>query len=63
MGYKGVAGTLACQFEHDGRRYSAQVDKIPLGGGHELWQVQRADARPAASVRGCKVAVEFCEVR
>lgn len=29
----GVAGTLTCQFEHDGRRYSAQVDKIPLGGG------------------------------
>ena len=29
----GVAGTLACQFEHKGRRYSAQVDKIPLGGG------------------------------
>ena len=29
----GVAGTLACQFEHDGRRYSAQVNKIPLGGG------------------------------
>ena len=29
----GVTGTLACQFEHDGRRYSAQVDKIPLGGG------------------------------
>ena len=28
----GVAGALACQFEHDGRRYSAQVDKI-LGGG------------------------------
>ena len=28
----GVAGTLACQFEHKGRRYSAQVDKI-LGGG------------------------------
>ena len=28
----GVAGTLACQFEHEGRRYSAQVDKI-LGGG------------------------------
>ena len=29
----GVAGTLACQFEHEGRRYSAQVDRIPLGGG------------------------------
>ncbi|AOH47476.1 hypothetical protein BCS37_03015 [Selenomonas sp. oral taxon 920] len=29
----GVAGTLACQFEHKGHRYSAQVDKIPLGGG------------------------------
>ena len=29
----GVEGTLACQFEHEGRRYSAQVDKIPLGGG------------------------------
>lgn len=29
----GVEGTLACQFEHKGRRYSAQVDKIPLGGG------------------------------
>lgn len=29
----GVEGTLSCQFEHDGRRYSAQVDKIPLGGG------------------------------
>ena len=29
----GVAGTLVCQFEHEGRRYSAQVDKIPLGGG------------------------------
>ena len=28
----GVAGTLACRFEHAGRRYSAQVDKI-LGGG------------------------------
>ena len=28
----GVAGTLACQFEHNGHRYSAQVDKI-LGGG------------------------------
>lgn len=28
----GVAGTLACQFEHKGHRYSAQVDKI-LGGG------------------------------
>ena len=28
----GVTGTLACQFEHKGRRYSAQVDKI-LGGG------------------------------
>ena len=28
----GVAGTLDCQFEHKGRRYSAQVDKI-LGGG------------------------------
>lgn len=29
----GVAGALACRFEHEGRRYSAQVDKIPLGGG------------------------------
>ena len=29
----GVAGTLVCQFEHEGRGYSAQVDKIPLGGG------------------------------
>ena len=29
----GVAGTLVCQFEYGGRRYSAQVDKIPLGGG------------------------------
>ena len=29
----GVAGTLACRFEHNGHRYSAQVDKIPLGGG------------------------------
>ena len=29
----GVAGTLVCQFEHNGHRYSAQVDKIPLGGG------------------------------
>ena len=29
----GVAGALACRFEHKGRRYSAQVDKIPLGGG------------------------------
>ena len=29
----GVAGALACQFEHNGHRYSAQVDKIPLGGG------------------------------
>lgn len=28
----GVAGTLACQFDHEGRRYSAQVDEI-LGGG------------------------------
>jgi hypothetical protein len=28
----GVAGALACRFEHEGRRYSAQVDKI-LGGG------------------------------
>lgn len=28
----GVEGTLACQFEHNGHRYSAQVDKI-LGGG------------------------------
>lgn len=28
----GVAGALACRFEHAGRRYSAQVDKI-LGGG------------------------------
>ena len=26
----GVAGALACQFEH---KYSAQVDRIPLGGG------------------------------
>ena len=25
----GVAGTLACRFEHKGRRYSAQVDRIP----------------------------------
>ena len=37
MGYKierlGVAGTLACQFEHDGRGYSAQVDEVRLGGG------------------------------
>ena len=29
----GVEGTLACQFEHKGHRYSAQVDKILLGGG------------------------------
>lgn len=29
----GIAGALACRFEHEGRRYSAQVDKIPLGGG------------------------------
>ena len=29
----GVEGTLACQFEHKGHRYSAQVDKIPLGSG------------------------------
>ena len=28
----GVEGTLACQFEHKGHRYSAQVDRIPLGG-------------------------------
>lgn len=28
----GVAGALACQFDHEGRRYSAQVDEI-LGGG------------------------------
>ena len=28
----GVAGALACRFDHEGRRYSAQVDKI-LGGG------------------------------
>ena len=33
----GVEGTLVCQFEHKGHRYSAQVDKIPLGG-------ERADA-------------------
>ena len=29
----GVAGTLVFQFEHKGRRYSAQVDYVPLGGG------------------------------
>ena len=28
----GVAGALACRFEHEVRRYSAQVDKT-LGGG------------------------------
>lgn len=26
-------GGFCCQFEHKGHRYSAQVDKIPLGGG------------------------------
>ena len=29
----GTAGTLACQFEHKGHRYSAQVDYVLLGGG------------------------------
>ena len=29
----GVTGALSCKFEHGGRAYSAQVDKIPLGGG------------------------------
>ena len=37
MAYKverlGVTGALICLFEHEGRTYSAQVEKILLGGG------------------------------
>lgn len=29
----GVTGALVCLFEHGGRAYSAQVDRVLLGGG------------------------------